>query len=129
MADVFEAEGEGETEPMILIGDYMKAVEEEELGPQKLKYRKGCSRDTIITAKDIILATGFVLLVPKGIEVDDLKASSYGGLAEAFAVFRVSGCQEAKLHLTLFITQRLLQGLVILFNYIWNVLGISLHAV
>ncbi|KAL2457837.1 Thioredoxin-like superfamily [Forsythia ovata] len=41
----------------------------------------------------------------------DLKSSSYGGLAEAFAVFRVSGCQEAKLLLTLFITQRLLQGL------------------
>ncbi|KAL2456641.1 Ammonium transporter [Forsythia ovata] len=39
--------------------------------PQKLKYGKGCSGDTIITAKDIILATGFVLLVPKGIEVDD----------------------------------------------------------
>ncbi|KAL2513539.1 Protein-serine/threonine kinase [Forsythia ovata] len=31
MADVFEAEGEGETEPMISIGDYLKAVEEEEL--------------------------------------------------------------------------------------------------
>ncbi|KAL2502681.1 [Pyruvate dehydrogenase (acetyl-transferring)] kinase [Forsythia ovata] len=31
MADVFEAEGEGETEPIISIGDYLKAVEEEEL--------------------------------------------------------------------------------------------------
>ncbi|KAL2501519.1 serine/threonine-protein kinase STY8 [Forsythia ovata] len=69
MADVFQAEGEGEIEPMISIGDYLKAVEEEEL----LKYGKGGSGDTIITAKDIILATGFVLFVPKGIEVDDYK--------------------------------------------------------
>ncbi|KAL8027978.1 hypothetical protein ABFS82_14G128100 [Erythranthe guttata] len=37
------------------------------LGPQKLKYGKG---DNIITAKDIIIATGSVPLVPKGIEVD-----------------------------------------------------------
>ncbi|GFP87915.1 dihydrolipoyl dehydrogenase 1 chloroplastic [Phtheirospermum japonicum] len=37
------------------------------LGPQKLKYGKG---DKIITAKDIIIATGSVPLVPKGIEVD-----------------------------------------------------------
>lgn len=36
-------------------------------GPQKLKV--GAS-DTIITAKDIIIATGSVPLVPKGIEVD-----------------------------------------------------------
>ncbi|KAL2495983.1 Uncharacterized protein Fot_39740 [Forsythia ovata] len=78
--DVFEAEGEGETEPMISIGDYLKAyfysfynflLHSCLSGPQKLKYGKGCSGDTIITAKDIILATGFVLLVPKGIEVDD----------------------------------------------------------
>ncbi|KAK4378853.1 hypothetical protein RND71_000715 [Anisodus tanguticus] len=35
------------------------------LGPQKVKYG-----DTVITAKDIIIATGSVPLVPKGIEVD-----------------------------------------------------------
>ncbi|CAI9764231.1 unnamed protein product [Fraxinus pennsylvanica] len=40
------------------------------LGPQKLKFGKGGSGDTIITAKDIIIATGSVPLVPKGIEVD-----------------------------------------------------------
>ncbi|KAH6805848.1 lipoamide dehydrogenase 1 [Perilla frutescens var. frutescens] len=40
------------------------------LGPQKLKYGKGDSGDKIITAKDIIIATGSVPLVPKGIEVD-----------------------------------------------------------
>lgn len=40
------------------------------LGPQKLKYGKGDSGDTIITAKDIIIATGSVPFVPKGIEVD-----------------------------------------------------------
>ncbi|KAL2469097.1 Dihydrolipoyl dehydrogenase 1 [Forsythia ovata] len=40
------------------------------LGPQKLKYGKGGSGDTVITAKDIIIATGSVPLVPKGIEVD-----------------------------------------------------------
>ncbi|KAL3843530.1 hypothetical protein ACJIZ3_000933 [Penstemon smallii] len=40
------------------------------LGPQKLKYGKGGSGDTIITAKDIIIATGSVPFVPKGIEVD-----------------------------------------------------------
>ncbi|KAL6513305.1 Dihydrolipoyl dehydrogenase 2, mitochondrial [Orobanche gracilis] len=40
------------------------------LGPQKLKYGKGDSRDKIITAKDIIIATGSVPLVPNGIEVD-----------------------------------------------------------
>ncbi|MCD7446491.1 Dihydrolipoyl dehydrogenase 2, mitochondrial [Datura stramonium] len=34
-------------------------------GPQKVKYG-----DTVITAKDIIIATGSVPLVPKGIEVD-----------------------------------------------------------
>lgn len=39
-------------------------------GPQKLKYGKGDSGDKIITAKDIIIATGSVPLVPKGIEVD-----------------------------------------------------------
>ncbi|PIN12673.1 Dihydrolipoamide dehydrogenase [Handroanthus impetiginosus] len=40
------------------------------LGPQKLKYGKGDSGDQVITAKDIIIATGSVPLVPKGIEVD-----------------------------------------------------------
>ncbi|XP_057778804.1 dihydrolipoyl dehydrogenase 2, chloroplastic-like [Salvia miltiorrhiza] len=40
------------------------------LGPQKLKFGKGDSGDKIITAKDIIVATGSVPLVPKGIEVD-----------------------------------------------------------
>lgn len=40
------------------------------LGPQKLKYGKAGSEETIITAKDIIIATGSVPLVPKGIEVD-----------------------------------------------------------
>ncbi|XP_073123198.1 dihydrolipoyl dehydrogenase 2, chloroplastic-like [Henckelia pumila] len=40
------------------------------LGPQKLKFGKGDSGDTIITAKDIIIATGSVPFVPKGIEVD-----------------------------------------------------------
>ncbi|KAI3448503.1 hypothetical protein Pfo_005168 [Paulownia fortunei] len=40
------------------------------LGPQKLKYGKGDSGDKIITTKDIIIATGSVPLVPKGIEVD-----------------------------------------------------------
>uniref|UniRef100_A0A803N6P9 Dihydrolipoyl dehydrogenase n=1 Tax=Chenopodium quinoa TaxID=63459 RepID=A0A803N6P9_CHEQI len=36
------------------------------LGPQKVKFGK----DNIVTAKDIIIATGSVPLVPKGIEVD-----------------------------------------------------------
>uniref|UniRef100_A0A2P2L8C2 dihydrolipoyl dehydrogenase n=3 Tax=Rhizophora mucronata TaxID=61149 RepID=A0A2P2L8C2_RHIMU len=36
------------------------------LGPQKVKYGK----DNIVTAKDIIIATGSVPFVPKGIEVD-----------------------------------------------------------
>ncbi|KAL7237645.1 hypothetical protein ACSBR2_003866 [Camellia fascicularis] len=36
------------------------------LGPQKVKY----GADNVITAKDIIIATGSVPLVPKGIEVD-----------------------------------------------------------
>ncbi|PIN01523.1 Dihydrolipoamide dehydrogenase [Handroanthus impetiginosus] len=40
------------------------------LGPQTLKYGKGGSGGTAITAKDIIIATGSVPLVPKGIEVD-----------------------------------------------------------
>lgn len=37
-------------------------------GPQKVKYGK----DNIITAKDIIIATGSVPFVPKGIEVDGM---------------------------------------------------------
>ncbi|KAL3814638.1 hypothetical protein ACJIZ3_015906 [Penstemon smallii] len=40
------------------------------LAPQKLKYGKAGSGDTTITAKDIIIATGSVPMVPKGIEVD-----------------------------------------------------------
>lgn len=36
------------------------------LGPQKIKYGK----DNVVTAKDIIIATGSVPFVPKGIEVD-----------------------------------------------------------
>ncbi|KAK9288756.1 hypothetical protein L1049_017220 [Liquidambar formosana] len=40
------------------------------LGPQKVKYGKVGASDNIITAKDIIIATGSVPFVPKGIEVD-----------------------------------------------------------
>ncbi|KAM7474284.1 hypothetical protein LguiB_021527 [Lonicera macranthoides] len=39
-------------------------------GPQKVKYGKVGLPDTVITAKDIIIATGSTPLVPKGIEVD-----------------------------------------------------------
>lgn len=39
-------------------------------GPQKVKYGKAGSEETIITAKEIIIATGSIPLVPKGIEVD-----------------------------------------------------------
>ncbi|XP_042517267.1 dihydrolipoyl dehydrogenase 2, chloroplastic-like isoform X2 [Macadamia integrifolia] len=39
-------------------------------GPQKVKYRKVGFSDNVITAKDIIIATGSVPFVPKGIEVD-----------------------------------------------------------
>ena len=35
-------------------------------GPQKVKY----GTDNVITARDIIIATGSVPFVPKGIEVD-----------------------------------------------------------
>lgn len=38
------------------------------LGPQKVKYGK----DNMITAKDIIIATGSIPFVPKGIEVDGM---------------------------------------------------------
>ncbi|XP_068662038.1 dihydrolipoyl dehydrogenase 2, chloroplastic-like [Aristolochia californica] len=40
------------------------------LGPQKVKYGKVGFPDTVITAKDIIIATGSVPFVPNGIEVD-----------------------------------------------------------
>ncbi|XP_043711009.1 dihydrolipoyl dehydrogenase 2, chloroplastic-like [Telopea speciosissima] len=40
------------------------------LGPQKVKYGKVGFSDNVITAKDIIIATGSVPFVPKGIEVD-----------------------------------------------------------
>ncbi|KAF2289103.1 hypothetical protein GH714_028922 [Hevea brasiliensis] len=40
------------------------------LGPQKVKYGKAGFPDKIVTAKDIIIATGSVPFVPKGIEVD-----------------------------------------------------------
>lgn len=40
------------------------------LGPQKLKYGKAGFPDNVITAKDIIIASGSVPFVPKGIEVD-----------------------------------------------------------
>ncbi|KAL8234465.1 hypothetical protein R6Q59_020565 [Mikania micrantha] len=40
------------------------------VGPQKVKYGKVGDSETVITAKDIIIATGSVPFVPKGIEVD-----------------------------------------------------------
>ncbi|WCJ23397.1 Dihydrolipoyl dehydrogenase [Euphorbia peplus] len=40
------------------------------LGPQKVKYGKAGFPDNTVTAKDIIIATGSVPFVPKGIEVD-----------------------------------------------------------
>ncbi|KAF2308273.1 hypothetical protein GH714_039884 [Hevea brasiliensis] len=40
------------------------------LGPQKVKYGKAGFPDNIVTAKDIIIATGSVPFVPKGVEVD-----------------------------------------------------------
>ncbi|XP_034706122.1 dihydrolipoyl dehydrogenase 2, chloroplastic-like isoform X3 [Vitis riparia] len=40
------------------------------LGPQKVKYGKVGSSGNVITAKDIIIATGSVPFVPKGVEVD-----------------------------------------------------------
>ncbi|XP_028075402.1 dihydrolipoyl dehydrogenase 2, chloroplastic-like isoform X4 [Camellia sinensis] len=40
------------------------------LGPQKVKYGKVGFSDNVVTAKDIIIATGSVPFVPKGIEVD-----------------------------------------------------------
>lgn len=39
-------------------------------GPQKVKYGKAGFPDNVITAKDIIIASGSVPFVPKGIEVD-----------------------------------------------------------
>ncbi|KAE8734240.1 Dihydrolipoyl dehydrogenase 1 [Hibiscus syriacus] len=41
------------------------------VGPQKVKYGKVGFTDTTVTAKDIIIATGSVPFVPKGIEVDE----------------------------------------------------------
>ncbi|KAJ9557318.1 hypothetical protein OSB04_011932 [Centaurea solstitialis] len=40
------------------------------VGPQKVKYGKVGGTETVITAKDIIIATGSVPSVPKGVEVD-----------------------------------------------------------
>ncbi|KAM0025650.1 putative dihydrolipoyl dehydrogenase [Helianthus debilis subsp. tardiflorus] len=40
------------------------------VGPQKVKYGKVGGTETVITAKDIIIATGSVPFVPKGVEVD-----------------------------------------------------------
>ncbi|TYH53194.1 hypothetical protein ES332_D09G082000v1 [Gossypium tomentosum] len=40
------------------------------VGPQKVKYGKVGFTDNVVTAKDIIIATGSVPFVPKGIEVD-----------------------------------------------------------
>ncbi|KAL3505653.1 hypothetical protein ACH5RR_031035 [Cinchona calisaya] len=40
------------------------------LGPQKVKYGKAGFSDNVVTAKEIIIATGSVPFVPKGIEVD-----------------------------------------------------------
>ncbi|KVH87516.1 dihydrolipoyl dehydrogenase 2, chloroplastic-like [Cynara cardunculus var. scolymus] len=40
------------------------------VGPQKVKYGKVGESETLITAKDIIIATGSVPFVPKGVEVD-----------------------------------------------------------
>ncbi|XP_071691489.1 dihydrolipoyl dehydrogenase 2, chloroplastic-like isoform X1 [Rutidosis leptorrhynchoides] len=40
------------------------------VGPQKVKYGKVGVSETVITAKDIIIATGSVPFVPKGVEVD-----------------------------------------------------------
>lgn len=40
------------------------------VGPQKVKYGKAGEAGTVITAKDVIIATGSVPFVPKGVEVD-----------------------------------------------------------
>ncbi|XP_076960748.1 dihydrolipoyl dehydrogenase 2, chloroplastic-like isoform X2 [Bidens hawaiensis] len=40
------------------------------VGPQKVKYGKAGGSETVVTAKDIIIATGSVPFVPKGIDVD-----------------------------------------------------------
>ncbi|KAL8481367.1 hypothetical protein ACS0TY_027760 [Phlomoides rotata] len=40
------------------------------VGPQKVKYGMVGSSENVVTAKDIIIATGSVPFVPKGIEVD-----------------------------------------------------------
>lgn len=41
-------------------------------GPQKVKYGKVGFSETEITAKDIIIATGSVPFIPKGIEIDGM---------------------------------------------------------
>ncbi|KAK2990261.1 hypothetical protein RJ640_014713 [Escallonia rubra] len=45
------------------------------LGPQKVKYGKVGASENVITAKNIIIATGSVPFVPKGIEVDGADSS------------------------------------------------------
>ena len=40
------------------------------LGPQQVKYGKIGFPDKIVTAKDVIIATGSVPFVPPGIEID-----------------------------------------------------------
>ncbi|KAI5650899.1 hypothetical protein M9H77_36904 [Catharanthus roseus] len=40
------------------------------LGPQKVKYGKVGFSDNVVTSRDVIIATGSVPFVPKGIEVD-----------------------------------------------------------
>lgn len=40
------------------------------VGPHKVKFGKGGLSDNMVTAKDIIIATGSVPFVPKGIEID-----------------------------------------------------------
>lgn len=49
-------------------------------GPQKVKFGKVGFSDNVITAKNIIIATGSVPFVPKGIEVDG-KCSSFPDLS------------------------------------------------
>lgn len=44
-------------------------------GPQKVKFGGVGLSDNVITAKDIIIATGSVPFVPKGIEVDGTYSS------------------------------------------------------
>lgn len=46
-------------------------------GPQKVKFGKVGGSETVITAKDIIIATGSVPFVPKGVEVDGKRLFPY----------------------------------------------------